>query len=1327
MRVALGACGAISLFLSVTGYGYEGHVRTVEDGEPQASVDTLAQTDANFDYPLAPETDLGIAKTDSADPVSPGDPLTYTLTISNAGPSDATSVTVVDTLPSAVTFVSSNPPCSLAGATLTCSLGELAAGGNATVTIDVTVNGDAAGVLVNTANVTGAETDPNPANNSAAEPTGIELTRETDLGITKTDSADPVSPGDPLTYTLTITNAGPSDATSVTVVDTLPSAVTFVSSSPPCSLAGVTLTCMLGELAAGGNAMVSIEVTVNGDATGVLVNTATVSGGETDPNPANNSATEPTAIEVTPQADLGVTKSDGQTTAVPGLPLTYTIVVSNAGPDTATGATVTDVLPAELTGPTWTCVASPESSCTPGGSGNINDTVNLAVGGTATYTVTGTVASDATGTLTNAVTVTPPDDVTDPNPVNDNAADVDTLTPETDLGIAKTDSADPVSQGDPLTYTLTITNAGPSDATAVTVVDTLPSAVTFVSSNPPAPICNLDGATLTCALGELAAGGNATVTIDVTVNDDATGVLLNTATVSGGETDPKPANNSASEPTSTGFTPETDLGITKTDSADPVSPGDPLTYTLTITNAGPSDATSVTVVDTLPSAVTFVSSNPPCNLAGATLTCALGELAAGGNATVTIDVTVNDDATGVLVNTATVSGDETDPNPANNSASQPTGIEFTPETDLGITKTDSADPVSPGDPLTYTLTITNAGPSDATSVIVVDTLPPAVTFVSSNPPAPICNLADAILTCALGELAAGGNATVTIDVTVNADATGVLLNTATVSGGETDPNPTNNSAAEPTGIEFTPQADLGVTKSDGQTTAVPGLPLTYTIVVSNAGPDTATGATVTDVLPAELLGPTWTCVASPDSSCTPGGSGNITDTVNLAAGGTATYTVTGTVASGATGTLTNTVTVTPGEVADPNPVDNSAADVDTLTPETDLGITKTDSADPVSPGDPLTYTLTITNAGPSDATAVTVVDTLPPAVTLVSSNPPAPICNLADATLTCALEELAAGGSVMVTIDVTVNGDATGLLINIATVSGGEPDPDPADNSASEPTSIEGTTAPNVVVFLVDDLDQALFDRMYAEGLLPSIRDHIGTQGTTFTNAFVTTGLCCPTRATWLTGQYSHNHGVLDNHKPLGGVTRFADATALPVWLKGPTDKYVNGLVGKYLNGYGEDASKPRMNPESPRYVPPGWHFWRALASYEMYGYTVSQWDFVHGGEAKVVKYGSAPDDYQTDKLATMASNFIGRLDAPSTNPGPSSWSSRRSPRTRSRRTRRACRRRRARTSSGSTSRSRRTATWVPSPLTSPPCRRAGPTTRQTCRTSRTSSARSHP
>jgi uncharacterized repeat protein (TIGR01451 family) len=159
------------------------------------------------------------------------------------------------------------------------------------------------------------------------------------------------------------------------------------------------------------------------------------------------------------------------------------------------------------------------------------------------------VSPVASGRLTNTATVTPPG--SDPNAGNNSATDVDAVVPSPDLSIVKADSADPVAQNDPLTYALTITNNGPSDATGVTVVDPLPAGVTFVSSVPGPPTCNQSGGTVTCDLGALAAGGNTTVSIDTTVNSTG-GILVNTASVSASETDPNPRNNSASEGTGVG-------------------------------------------------------------------------------------------------------------------------------------------------------------------------------------------------------------------------------------------------------------------------------------------------------------------------------------------------------------------------------------------------------------------------------------------------------------------------------------------------------------------------------------------------------------------------------------------------------------------------------------------------------------------------------------------------------------------------------------------------------------------------------------------------------
>ncbi len=119
----------------------------------------------------------------------------------------------------------------------------------------------------------------------------------TDLAITKTDSPDPVTAGSNLTYTITVTNNGPFDATGVTMTDPLPAEVTFVSATPSqgtCSESAGTVTCVLGSLANGTNATVGIVVTP--PVPGTITDTATVTGDQSDPNPANNTATETTAV-----------------------------------------------------------------------------------------------------------------------------------------------------------------------------------------------------------------------------------------------------------------------------------------------------------------------------------------------------------------------------------------------------------------------------------------------------------------------------------------------------------------------------------------------------------------------------------------------------------------------------------------------------------------------------------------------------------------------------------------------------------------------------------------------------------------------------------------------------------------------------------------------------------------------------------------------------------------------------------------------------------------------------------------------------------------------
>jgi uncharacterized repeat protein (TIGR01451 family) len=211
-------------------------------------------------------------------------------------------------------------------------------------------------------------------------------------------------------------------------------------------------------------------------------------------------------------------------------------------------------MPASLTGVTWTCVASGTGSCTlASGAGDINTTVDLPPSGTATFTVTATVSSTATGTLVNTATVAAPAGVTDGNAANNSATDTDTLGPTADLSITKTDGQTTAIPGTGVTYTIVVTNPGPSAVTGATVADTMPASLTGVTWT-----CVASG-TGSCTLAsgsgninttvDLPASSTATFTVTGTLSSTATGTLANTATVTApsGVTDPNAANNSATD------------------------------------------------------------------------------------------------------------------------------------------------------------------------------------------------------------------------------------------------------------------------------------------------------------------------------------------------------------------------------------------------------------------------------------------------------------------------------------------------------------------------------------------------------------------------------------------------------------------------------------------------------------------------------------------------------------------------------------------------------------------------------------------------------------
>jgi uncharacterized repeat protein (TIGR01451 family) len=220
--------------------------------------------------------------------------------------------------------------------------------------------------------------------------------------------------------------------------------------------------------------LMTLGVTINPSATGSFSNTVTVSG-TSDPNSANNTATDTDTL--TPLVDLQVTKTDGTATVAPGTSDTYTITVTNNGPSTAVASTVTDVFPPDFTAVNWTASASSGSSVAQAsGAGDINTTVTLLPGGTATYTAVAQISSSASGLITNTATVSAPAGVTDTNPGNNSATDTDVLAGIHVVKFVNGQDADTapgphVAAGSTVTFTYVVTDTGGAPLQNVNVTD----------------------------------------------------------------------------------------------------------------------------------------------------------------------------------------------------------------------------------------------------------------------------------------------------------------------------------------------------------------------------------------------------------------------------------------------------------------------------------------------------------------------------------------------------------------------------------------------------------------------------------------------------------------------------------------------------------------------------------------------------------------------------------------------------------------------------------------------------------------------------------------
>ncbi len=1010
--------------------------------------------DANFTI-TAPTTtsDLGITKTDGTGTYTPGGTTTYTIVATNAGPDPVTGATVADNFPAGITTINwtavyaggaSGPANGSGNINATVNIPS---GGTCTFTAVCNISGAASGNLVNTATVAvpAGVSDPNGANNSATDTDTQANTA--DLSITKTDGTTVYTAGGTTTYTIVASNAGSSAANPTTVVDNFPAAITSVAwtavyaggASGPASGAG-NINATTINLPVGGTATFTAVCNISGAATGNLVNTATVSSALTDPNPANNSATD---------TDSPPLAACGNWVASTVYPITVldeavTSVGSNlyvfGGVGTAGGANQT--VSNKFDGTTWTAIA-PLTVPTEYAAAVSNGTDCYILGGAnAAGTALNTLIRYNVGA--NTYTTLAPFTTATWNQTavflggkiykfgGTTAANTSTAVLEIYDIAGNTWSA-----GAPLPLAGSFMG-GFTDGVniyacgGVDVVSAVVSAKTYkytIATNTwdDASIADLPAGRWGPAYGSFNSGGllaGGYVGGLTTANISTSAILWNPGTNAWvplnnmlgerGRTNGASINSSyyligGRSVASAGFVGTNDnqkltcggpaalspgtTTITAESCAPPnnaIDPGEVVTVNFCLTNTGGSNTTNL--VGTLQNTGGVTGASGPQNygvvIAGGAPVCRpftfTGNGVCGGTITATIQL--QDGATNLgtvtyilrlgALNTVTILSQNFDgvaapALPAGWTAvTNINGAGTTPWATVNTASVSAPNSAFTNDPGAVSDEWLNspsmAIPAGGGTLTFQNRYNLESTFDGMVLEISIAGGAFTDIITAGGTFTAGGyNGTISVNFSspilgrqawtgASAGYPGFITTTVTLPAAANGQNivlrwrrATDTSvAATGSGIDDVSVtastyvccntavvADLAITKTDGVTTYTPGGSTTYTIVASNAGPSPIVGATVTDNFPAGISSVNWTAVYAGGASGPASGSGNIAATVNIPVGGTATFTAVCVIASATTGNLVNTATVAgPVGSTDPTPGNNSATDTDTQVP-----------------------------------------------------------------------------------------------------------------------------------------------------------------------------------------------------------------------------------------------------------------------------------------------------------------------------------------------------------------------------------------------------------
>lgn len=932
---------------------------------------------------IKPTTDLSLTK--SVDDPTPYANYTvvYTLTVKNNGPSYSAGAQVYDQLPTGVEYVSDDSSGQYNETTGIWYVPIIFENESSVLNITAFVNGSST-TVTNFANITStSQPDSNSANDSDSATFSI---GGADLGLTKTVVGDDTpSVGETAQFLLTLTNYGDNGATGIEVTDNLPNFLTYSSHSASQGTYN-SGTGIWGLAALGNTSSVTLNIFANvtGGSGQTITNFANISSAnEADPDSSNDSASASIYVGGT---DVSLDKVISSPAGDPneGDTVTYTITASNSADSAATNLIIEDVLPSGITYSSY--------SSTQGAFSNISGRWNVGTLGTsssAILTIVVTVDSGTSGsTIINTASKFSMDQV-DTDTGNDSSSASLTVQ-SADISVDKVVDNPAANSGDPIVYTITLTNNGPSDATNVEVTDDLPAGIVYSGYSTTSGAGVYNNISGTWHAGPIADGSSAVLSIFANVTGGLTEstTFYNTAIFTGADqADPVTMNNSD---LATVVALSTDLEVFKTvDNASP-GVGDTINYLVTVVNNGPTNATNIVVSDQLPTGVSYVSysssqgSYAITGNADTKFMWQVGAIASNQSAVITFSATVDTGTSGsTITNVANLKeADQGDFNNSNNSASAAIVVG---STDLSVSKSVDLATATLYDTLTYTISVfNNSSSSTATGIVIEDQLPALLNYSSHSATSGTFNNVSGFWN--VSSLAGGATATLTLVANADGASCGwTLTNTASLYAVDvTDPNSSNNSADASTLIKC---ADLQVVKIADDATPDEGQNVVYTIQLTNNGPYQATGVEVTDILDSNL---TYSSYSSTQGSFSFSNTTAIWSAVTLDNLASAYLYVTASVNSGSGGSnIPNTASISASDLSDPTPGNNSSTY--TITPNTmpliSLAKLVSTISDPVNggtnpiaiPGAIMEYTISATNTGfgAADAGSVIISDPIP--------------------------------------------------------------------------------------------------------------------------------------------------------------------------------------------------------------------------------------------------------------------------------------------------------------------------------------------------------------